>query len=118
MSFPENIGISMPFVLHWPIIFRERKLGSMFLWRRLVRRFNFVPGKLLRQFQSAKRALIPGWRKTRRVEYAPRGRARQRREHDLHHHPVSSRHSRDGSLCGYGGGLWRKKCCSITSGVL
>ncbi len=63
MSFPENIGISMPFVLHWPIIFRERISASMFLWHRLVRRFNFVPGNCCVQFQSAKRALIPGWRR-------------------------------------------------------
>jgi hypothetical protein len=37
------------------------------------------------------------------------GWSREWHEHDLHRHPVPSRDRADGTLCGYGGGLWRKK---------
>jgi hypothetical protein len=81
MSFPVNTGISMRFVLNWPIIFRERISGSMFRWRRLVRHFNFVPGNCCVQFQTGETRSIRGWaKKLGDVEMRPaRSEARQRR---------------------------------------
>ena len=35
--------------------------------------------------------------------------SREWHQHDLHHHPVPRVIRADGTLCGYGGGLWRKK---------
>jgi len=99
----------MPFVPNLRIIFRERSLSSMFRWRPWVRHFNCAPGNCCDQFRLAKRVRIPGWRKNWDVEMR-RAVGRANGENMMCiiipcHRVIRA----DGSLCGYGGGLWRKK---------
>ena len=110
MSFPENIAIWTPFAPSWPIIFPGRIWSLPCRWRRLARSSNCEPGRFCNRFRWAKPDRIPGWRNVsvtkRRAAPSAGPTVTNMMCIVIPCHRVIRA---DGTLCGYGGGLWRKK---------
>ena len=92
------------------VIFPARIWSSIFRLRRSDRSSKSAPGRSCVRFRWPKPAPIPGWRSVWAIPGARRAVGRANGTNMLSiiipcHRVIRA----DGTLCGYGGGLWRKK---------